>query len=414
MVFLSLLDDRSKPKGSRDPLGFELVWTHFGRKVVGNLTTITSSLENFSVALLGFHWANELAVNVSAEDRQKVVRNYFLCYEQVAAYLRYYGKSTSIMGVNRVSQRLRDDIDELPIGIEPEKQILSDQASYGLWGLYSSAMRDTGLISGAERSLTKAGIVIAQALEDKLDKSSLLNLFTGKKISKKTLRDHAEMFMAALKDEHITWILLESLLKGLGNNKLQVELWEKTLLFIKDKLIPDDKNEFIELLVEHGISRSLKKELREIQEIERVLVALNNVFHYCRSQNGVDLVTVIHNLEKQDYNYSYLPENLSDSEFPHKDVINKALMALKAKRYSAVIVCVLELNKMVMKQRNGAPWVDLQPGKKLSVVMKNETAQLLSAEQLQTRWDYDYFLGAFLHMARNYQNSQAVEGNKNG
>ena len=60
MAFLSLLDDRAKPKGSRDPLGFELVWTHYGRQVIGNLTTVTSSLNNFAVALLGFKWANEL------------------------------------------------------------------------------------------------------------------------------------------------------------------------------------------------------------------------------------------------------------------------------------------------------------------------------------------------------------------
>jgi hypothetical protein len=61
MAFLSLIDERVKPKGSRDPLGFELVWSYFGRKVIGNLTTITSSMDNFAVALLGFYWANQLS-----------------------------------------------------------------------------------------------------------------------------------------------------------------------------------------------------------------------------------------------------------------------------------------------------------------------------------------------------------------
>jgi hypothetical protein len=32
MAFLSLLEDRAKPKRSRDPLGFELVCSYFGRK----------------------------------------------------------------------------------------------------------------------------------------------------------------------------------------------------------------------------------------------------------------------------------------------------------------------------------------------------------------------------------------------
>ena len=69
MPFLSLLDDRAKPKGSRDPLGFELVWTHFGRKVVGNLTTITSSVENFTVALLGFYWVHQIHGNADKDSR---------------------------------------------------------------------------------------------------------------------------------------------------------------------------------------------------------------------------------------------------------------------------------------------------------------------------------------------------------
>jgi hypothetical protein len=61
MAFLSLLDERTKPKGFRDPLGFELVWSYFGRKVIGNLITISPSMDNFVVALLGFYLANLLA-----------------------------------------------------------------------------------------------------------------------------------------------------------------------------------------------------------------------------------------------------------------------------------------------------------------------------------------------------------------
>ena len=32
---LFLIVERARPKGSRDPLGFEMVWIHFGRRVVG-------------------------------------------------------------------------------------------------------------------------------------------------------------------------------------------------------------------------------------------------------------------------------------------------------------------------------------------------------------------------------------------
>jgi hypothetical protein len=94
LAFLSVLDDRAKPKGSRDPLGFELVWTHYGRRVIGNLTTVTSSLNNFAVALVGFKWANELCAHFPDGERQAKIREIFLRYEQLTGYLRFLADNT--------------------------------------------------------------------------------------------------------------------------------------------------------------------------------------------------------------------------------------------------------------------------------------------------------------------------------
>ena len=62
-----------------------------------------------------------------------------------------------------------------------------------------------------------------------------------------------------------------------------------------------------------------------------------------------------------------------------------------------------------MKQRNGAPWVELESGNKLNVVVKNEVAELMSADELMNKWNYDYFLGSFLQMAQNYHSSALNE-----
>ena len=40
MAFLSLFDDREEPKGSRDPVGFEMIWFWFGRKIIGNTSFV--------------------------------------------------------------------------------------------------------------------------------------------------------------------------------------------------------------------------------------------------------------------------------------------------------------------------------------------------------------------------------------
>ena len=121
MAFLSLLDDRAKPKGSRDPLGFELVWTHYGRRVIGNLTTITSSLNNFAVALLGFCWANEMHAKLPESEKQGRIRETFLRYEQLAAYLRFLANDREFMGITRVSHRMEDDNTRVSFGLGAEQ-----------------------------------------------------------------------------------------------------------------------------------------------------------------------------------------------------------------------------------------------------------------------------------------------------
>lgn len=413
MPIITLLDDRARPKGSRDPLGFELVWSYFGRKVVGNLTTITSSLENFTVALLGFHWANQLAAKVPQDEKQKTVRSNFLRFEQVTGYMRYYGKSKSIMGITRVSKRVKDDSQSfLNIGTDADRQILSDQASYGLWGLYSAATRDTGLAKGSERELTPKGMDIAMQIEAKLNKSKFIEMLTSDKVDKKQIEKLAPSFMAALQDPAIRKTLLQSLLMGSGNNLLQVELWQATQDLIAKKSLPNKKPQYIKELLALNLSTELSENLIAIQEIERVLVAINNVFNYCRYNNGVELEDVINKLESLDgsnYDYAYLPNKLRDPKFPHFILINKILQSLKSKDYREVITHILELNKVVMKQRKGAPWLELESGRTFRVVMKNETAKLLTSKDLISRWDYDYFLGAFLKMSHHFVVLESVE-----
>lgn len=95
LTVLSLMDDRSRPKGSRDPLGIEAIWSFMGRKVVGNLTTVTSNLDNFMVALLCCHHAN------ASSDQPDQIQTNYLRAEQLAAYLRLAAGNENFLGITR-------------------------------------------------------------------------------------------------------------------------------------------------------------------------------------------------------------------------------------------------------------------------------------------------------------------------
>ena len=146
MPFLTLEDPNAKIKGSRDPLGVQPIWAAFGRHVVTNLTTQSSSVRGFTTLLLGRYFAAELVDRgmTSREDALDV----FLRMEQLSAYVRHvaHGVEGEIRGIERVRKTVDETRGRVPIHAGRRGWILSDQKVYGLWGLYSVSARTSGLI----------------------------------------------------------------------------------------------------------------------------------------------------------------------------------------------------------------------------------------------------------------------------
>lgn len=404
MAFLSLLDDRARPKGSRDPLGFELIWSYFGRKVIGNLTTITSSMDNFAVAVLGFYWANKLVQkDIEESVRQKKVREIFLRYEQLTGYIRYYSDASDIMGITRIKSRLLDDNLKITLGLSSDQQILSDQASYGLWGLYSTAARDTGLVTGNDRKVTPLGISIAESIinnmgdvSDKL--LSLLN--SNRQLDRMKLNEYGNQFKKAIHHKNVQSPLLEALMSGNKLDGVQCELWNKTKeIFGGEKDKPETVSKFINIVLNSNISEDLREYIYDIINIEKVLVASNNIFHYCRRKDGASVEGII-SLIKDKYDYSHLPKELPSSVFPRREQMSNILKALNKNDNSTLILLLLDLNKEVMQKRNGAPWLEIESGNTVRVKVKSETSELRSQKDIEEKWDYDYFFGSFLSIAK--------------
>lgn len=138
--FLTSIDPRARVKGSRDPLGLQPIWTRLGRRIVCNLTTVTTSLRGFTVLLLGLYFAERCV-----EDREGDVANFskfFLKFEQLAAYSRVAWKQfqtdgldeeSEVRGIMRVRKNLLEN--KVRISAGQEGQILSDQEDLRSVGL---------------------------------------------------------------------------------------------------------------------------------------------------------------------------------------------------------------------------------------------------------------------------------------
>ena len=140
MFFLTEIDPNAKTKGSRDPLGTLGVWTGFGRRVVGNLTTQTTSLDDFRVLVIGCWIEDQLAGQVAFDG------DAFLVWEELTAYARLevLADPPGFRGVTK-AKKLRA-AGTVHVSAERDSQLLTNQRAYGIWGLYRAAAWRCGLL----------------------------------------------------------------------------------------------------------------------------------------------------------------------------------------------------------------------------------------------------------------------------
>ena len=147
--FLTDLDSRAEVKGSRDPLGIQSIWTRFGRQVIGNLTNASSSVRDFTVLLLGHHFAAQVAEVVGPGTELAT----FMKWEQLASYARgHINQDWIFRGTERARANFQEGV--VTLSAQPAFQTLSSQKLYGIWGLYSMPGRASGLLEGDPARLT--------------------------------------------------------------------------------------------------------------------------------------------------------------------------------------------------------------------------------------------------------------------
>ena len=122
MPFLTDLDSRAAVKGSRDPLGIQQIWTRLGRHVVGNLTTVSTSVRDYATLLLGYHFAEQVAEHAGPGSELAT----FMKWEQLAAYCRARCNSDFVFRGTEKVQRILSEGTRICLSADRNHQILSN------------------------------------------------------------------------------------------------------------------------------------------------------------------------------------------------------------------------------------------------------------------------------------------------
>ena len=417
-MFLTLEDPRARVKGSRDPLGAQPVWSAFGRKIVANLTTVTDSLRGFTVLLLGRYFGERLLKEGKIEEEDVI--EVFLRLEQVCGYARCLapeadrGQADRILGIERINRRISEGASSVKIGTSADAVILSDQKSYGLWGLFSVSARESKLLppDGPVGLSPEASEFVQTHYLPHL--SSVLDSLQRLVGSGGTL---------SLKPPAPILRVLGGVLGGRPSDA-ERQFYRKYLCDGErcDRLERGRQAIFRQLLESHsdlqqGINRNelesigkaagsidpgLARAIDRILTLEALLAPCDVVFGFLQTRHSQFPANVAATLgERWGGSIPHLDEDrfgeirgsiaelVGESITEHMAGVHAALLSGK---YEVAIRHLLDWNRLVMQSRSAAAWVRLDDREKLDVRYRGIERELPTAEAMASLWRYSYFI----------------------
>ncbi len=413
-MFFTLEDPRARIKGSRDPLGVLPVWSSFGRRAVVNLTTVTTSVRGFTVLVLGHYWIERLIA--AGRLREEDALSAFLRWEQLAAYGRWRtGEGGRVLGISRVdgfAARGRVTIDDGPDG-----RILSDQKTYGLWGLYTVSSRTSGLVKAegvgvTGEAATHLETVVVPRLDSmarKLDELVVRGGTVDVNAKKGPVPALAEVLTEELQDverEFYARYLRDA--EGVVGGEVPGE--RQAMLARLYRELDETCEEFgwVEL---DGLTRAardadpaLARALERIGALEAFIAPIERLYGFLQGSNGRTPQEVATELDERwpdgvpRLDVAALGELGTEIETVVGPELRGAMMltagAVADRDWRAAVECLLTWNKIVMEARGGAPWVRLGDNGKLDVRYRGLSTYLPTQAELADLWRNSYFVDA--------------------
>ncbi len=267
-------DPDYRPKGSRDPLGFQVLWQNQGKKLIPYLSTVSSNLHDFQIMCLAYYLYGK-------EPDNHFVR-FFIRIEQLMGYVRY--NPSNVQGFNGIDgiKRKLNESSRVSISNNAEDQILSNQRAYGIWGKYNRPFQDIRFTKQPE---------FQSVFDEKI--SLLVGKSTALKILEKILtKDQSKFILEEINCLSPLLAFTPRELEFYKNNILLVQhenaLQNELFDFVYKTSLPD-KLQLYNFLQSFSNSLGqrndqLKGLIEEIKNTEMILCPLNRIFRYLQTK----------------------------------------------------------------------------------------------------------------------------------
>jgi hypothetical protein len=398
--FFTLLDDSLRPRGSRDALGIEHLWSGVGRKLVGNLTTVTTHLDNFILALVGFHLcAGEKSGQADWENFER--------FEQLTARARVRCDLPGVIGIRRI----RSSADfPVRLGSGREAHILDNPRQGGLWGLYSSALASAGLSDGARRP-TDTGMQIVQQFLDAAPGDAWRLALDRRR----TLIDEADMagveawVSALVSSAPARKALADCLLSGSSaHQSWHGEVFVQARDFMESRNDAPTARSFLRWLTnESTLLRDFAGRVLWFDEALALSAVTFNWLLGCHGRSVEEIESQLALLAKWPFREPVMPQfagEIRDDEWRQRaNGLFAFCSAMARGEWHVATELLFEHHARVARKRGGAPWCYWEDGR-IKVVMNITPGVLPAAEELVgerfSAWmdahTHGFFLRSFL------------------
>jgi len=425
--FLTDIDPQAAVKGSRDPLGTQPIWTRLGRRVVGNLTTVTNSVRDFTTTILGYYFAERVANEAGGDSDLGV----FLRWEQLASYARgVINNDWEFRGTERAKKNFNEG-GKLRIGTDSASLILSDQKTYGLWGLYTVASRSSSLLEGNPTRVTPR---VRKFIEDQYlsklsvngckDASQILSLLAKKSHELRPLDRDRALFRAVgsvlrrrlhscesdFYREHLAEGGSEDRTKG--GQRVLVEALKTTFDFKDWSLEPSAIRHLAKKCrAQPGPGKDTADLLERIRITELLLAPAARLFMLllsCDGQLPGDVSMVVRKqwgpkVESVDPDaIESIRAEFADAQDDDTSSQRWVGLAhgLASGDYAGVLSLLIDQNRAVMEARgSAAPWVEIRDGKLHVRFLEESGSQLPERSELPSLGINSYFIDSLRTIA---------------
>lgn len=375
MYFITKQDPNYIIKGSRDPLGFQVIWQNTARQLIPNLSTVSNNIIDFQVMCL----ANYFKLEHRLEEQE--YRLIFSRMEKLFGYVRFAkNHKLGFNGVDKIRKLYQNAKSELKLSDDVE--ILSNQRAYGIWGKYNRPFQECGLIQDEDmmdvvKQKVNSNSNSKKILEKLFPFNNQQNNFIIKKdvlenlnhLIEKPTNKEKELFTDKLLRDKFN----NSLLKEFNNNPELLKLNPyQTIQQIRSK---STNNDLIEIL-------------DKISRTEQILCPLNRVFRHLQTKAS----WTISEIEK-DENIASVPKNIDDTGLDDK---LKRLNYILKKDNLEMVNGIVNQNKEVTELRKSAAWMEFNENR-LEVNL-NDGGFPLHTINVNTDYDNSYFLDSYSNL----------------